>query len=183
MREYPFGMLVSSQNNKPWVTHVPFVVEENENGIYLLTHISAANPQSQQLTGGQVLVVFREPHAYISPGLYNHQKNVPTWNYIAVHAYGNAELISDKEALILLQEKMIQAMEPGYMEQFKKLPGEYLDGLLKGITGIKIAITELLGKEKLSQNKMDDERKRIAEHLSASDDTTINKVGDLMKKK
>lgn len=182
MREYPFAILVTSENNKPWATHVPFVVEESENSITLLTHISAANPQTKHLSDDKVLVIFREPHAYISPSLYNHQKNVPTWNYVAVHAYGNPEKVTEPAQLIELQEKMIQMLEPAYMEQFKNLPSAYMEDLLNGIVGIKIAVVELYGKEKLSQNKMDDERKRIADHLSDSPSTGIKSLGEIMKK-
>lgn len=182
MREFPFAILVSSENNKPWATHVPFVVEETDEGIELFTHISAANPQSNHFNLNQVLVVFREPHAYISPSLYNHQKNVPTWNYVAVHAYGIPEKITDRSQLLELQKKMIQMLEPSYMEQFNNLPINYLDDLLNGIVGIKIAVKELFGKEKLSQNKMPEERKRIAEQLSNATSTHIQSLGEIMKK-
>src|SRR5687768_17426177 len=114
MREYPFGILVSAENNKPWATHIPFVVEEENNHIVLYTHISAANPQGKQLMNSKVLAIFREPHAYISPSLYNSKKNVPTWNYVAVHAYGKVEMIEGKENLIPLLEKLIQVTEPAY---------------------------------------------------------------------
>ena len=182
MRQFPFGILVTAENNIPWATHIPFVAEEEENKIVLYSHISAANPQSQQLQNMQVLAIFREPHAYISPSLYNHTKNVPTWNYIAVHAYGQVEFIQEKPALIALQEKMINMLEPAYIEQFRNLPEDYLDGLLKGITGFRIMIDELYGKEKLSQNKMEDEIERIGEHLSNSDHEAARKTGEYMLK-
>jgi transcriptional regulator len=180
MREFPFGILVTAEENKPWATHIPFVIEEEDNSIVLYTHIAAMNPQNKQLLNSKVLCIFREPHAYISPSLYNHSKNVPTWNYIAVHAYGNVELIEGKNELILLQEKMINMLEPSYMEQFKNLDEKYLDGLLKGITGFKIVIDELYGKEKLSQNKTDEEIERIGKKLTESDNTVESEIGKRM---
>lgn len=180
MREFPFGILVTAEDNVPWATHVPFVIEEENNSIVLYTHISAANPQNKQLNNTKVLAIFREPHAYISPSLYNHSKNVPTWNYIAVHALGKVEMITEKNDLIVLMEKLINVMDPGYMEQFKNLPAAYLDDMLKGVTGFKIVIEELYGKEKLSQNKMENEIKRIGEHLSKSDNTNESEIGKRM---
>ncbi len=183
MKQFPFGILVTANENKPWATHIPFVVEEEDNHIVLYTHISAANPQGKQLTNAKVLAIFREPHAYISPSLYNKPQNVPTWNYIAVHAYGKVEMIEGKPELIQLQKKMIDMLEPAYMEQFDNLPEKYLDDLLKGITGFRIVIDEIFGKEKLSQNKMEDEIDRIADHLTDSKDPMAHQLGTIMKKK
>ena len=180
MREFPFGILVTSEENKPWATHIPFVIEEENDSIVLYSHISAMNPQNKQLLNSKVLCIFREPHAYISPSLYNHSKNVPTWNYVAVHAYGKVELIKGNEELMKLQEKMIYMLEPTYMEQFKNLDEKYLDGLLQGITGFKIVIDELYGKEKLSQNKTDEEIERIGKKLSESDHSNESEIGKRM---
>jgi transcriptional regulator len=183
IRDFPFGILVTAENNIPWATHIPFVLEEENNSLVLYTHISAANPQGKQLLNAKVLAIFREPHAYISPSLYNSPKNVPTWNYIAVHAYGKVELIEEKSALMVLQEKMINMMEPAYMEQFRQLPEPYLDDLLKGIIGLKIVVDDLYGKEKLSQNKKEEEVERIGQHLSESEDAMAKKIGVHMLKK
>jgi len=183
IREFPFGILVTSQNDVPWATHIPFVIEEEERTIVLYTHISAANPQGKQLENRELLCIFREPHAYISPTLYDHSKNVPTWNYVAVHAYGKAEILKDRSELINMHHKMISMLEPGYKEQFDNLPANYLDDLLKGITGIKITVTRLLGKEKLSQNKKDEEIERIGKKLSESDDSNEKKIGKRMLKR
>lgn len=183
MREFPFGILVTADETKPWATHIPFVVEDENNSIVLYTHISAANPQNKQLLNSNVLAIFREPHAYISPSLYNHSKNVPTWNYVAVHAYGKVELIEGKDELIRLQEKMINMLEPSYLEQFRNLDKKYLDDLLKGITGFKIVIDELYGKEKLSQNKTEEEIERIGKTLSESGDTNASEIGKRMLNK
>ncbi|MBK8473954.1 MAG: FMN-binding negative transcriptional regulator [Sphingobacteriales bacterium] len=94
-----------------------------------------------------------EPHAYISPQLYESPINVPTWNYIAVHAYGKAQLIADEIAATALLEQTINYYEAQYMVQWNSLPQDYKDRLLKGIVAFEIVVTELQGKQKLSQNK------------------------------
>lgn len=181
IREFPFGILISAKENIPWATHVPFVVENKNDKVFLTTHISRANPQNKQLDG-ELLVIFREPHAYISPEYYEHKKNVPTWNYIAVHAYGKATFFSEKQDLLTLQEKMIKSFDPKYMEQWNNLPEKYVDDMLKGITGFEIEVTKLYGKEKLSQNKTENEQRNISEALEKNKDTTVSSIGKRMKK-
>src|SRR4051812_31010638 len=97
MQRYSFATLVTVNNGVPSATHLPFVVEQRDDKIVLVSHLAAANPQVQELLQGKPLVIFAEPHAYISPTHYEHEKNVPTWNYIAVHAYGTATLIESPE--------------------------------------------------------------------------------------
>nr|WP_262902615.1 FMN-binding negative transcriptional regulator [Pontibacter aydingkolensis] len=94
MREFSFATLVTIQDNKPFATHLPFVVENRNEQLILQTHVAKQNPQWKDLKAGQeALVIFQEPHAYISPALYEKQLNVPTWNYCAVHAYGKPTII------------------------------------------------------------------------------------------
>jgi len=183
MRQFPFGVLVTAENDVPWATHIPFVTEKEGSDLVIWSHISAANPQSQSLKGKEALAIFREPHAYISPTHYERKENVPTWNYVAVHAYGIPELITGKEELILLQEKMIGMLEPAYMEQWKQLPDRYRDGLLEGITGFRMKVTRLFGKEKLSQNKTHHEQETISASLMSSEESAVKQTGKLMKDK
>ena len=88
MREFNFAALVNYAKNKPWATHLPFIVLEEEGKLILKAHMAKANPQWAAFNNEEVLVIFQEPHAYISPALYENKVSVPTWNYIAVHAYG-----------------------------------------------------------------------------------------------
>ena len=97
MNAYNFAIIVSTQNEIPIATHLPFIVEEKNSEILLLSHISKANPQWNTFIDKEVLVIFSEPHAYISPSLYEHTQNVPTWNYLAVHAYGKIKLAETEE--------------------------------------------------------------------------------------
>jgi len=102
MRQYAFATIVSEVDGKPCASHLPFVVEWKEDGtIQLLAHFAKANPQWQTLEGQTALVIFNEPHAYISPSLYDKELSVPTWNYIAVHAYGHDTLITEEANSIL----------------------------------------------------------------------------------
>ncbi len=178
MRQYAFATIVSEVDGKPFASHLPFVVEWKEDGtIQLLAHFAKANPQWQTLEGQTALVIFNEPHAYISPSLYDKELSVPTWNYIAVHAYGHATLITEEAAVRELLEKQIQSFEKEYFTQWMNLPEPFKAAMQKGITAFRIDVTELQGKEKLSQNKSAQERERIGKHLIENTDSTARETG------
>ena len=181
MRRYSFATIVSEVEGRPFASHLPFVIEWEENGpVTLLAHFAKANPQAASLEDQTVLVIFNEPHAYISPSLYDKEQSVPTWNYVAVHAYGQATLITEETAALELLEKQIQAFEKEYFAQWANLSKAFKSAMIKGITAFKIDVTELQGKEKLSQNKTVQERERIGAHLLESADAMARETGALM---
>lgn len=180
MRTYNFALLVSVKEDLPIATHLPFVIEEKDNIIVLTSHLSKANEQWKTFADKEVLIVFAEPHAYISPALYEKQQNVPTWNYIAVHAYGKIKILNSDEEKLKVLHKQMQTFEADYIEQFKNLDKKYINGLLNGIVAFEIIVTDLQSKEKLSQNKTAKERNNIKQHLLESDDDVKKKVGEHM---
>src|SRR5690348_15841494 len=118
MRQYSFATIVTVNNGFQSANHLPFVVKELGDELVLTSHFSKSNTQWQEITHGQVLVIFNEPHAYISPALYNSKLSVPTWNYMAVHAYGTAQIVNDENQVTAALEEMIQAFEPNYKKQW-----------------------------------------------------------------
>ncbi|MEJ8801805.1 FMN-binding negative transcriptional regulator [Pontibacter sp. H249] len=184
IRAFNFATLVTIQDKLPVATHLPFVVNEQEGQLVLLTHMAKQNPQWQDLEAGQeALVIFQEPHAYISPSLYEKQLNVPTWNYCAVHAYGKARIIVEPEQMISAMETSIKAFDAEYLQQFRSLPEKYTFGMLKGIVMFEIAVSRLEGKYKISQNKSDADKQSVMESLLKSEDRTVRKVGEIMQEK
>jgi transcriptional regulator len=179
IRANPFGLLVSNGSEYPDITHLPFTLDGTTQ-LRLSSHFAAANPQAQLLKeGDKVTVVLSGPHAYISPSLYDAQENVPTWNYIAVHAHGIYRLCTEDEKETVLR-KMIAAYEPAYEKQYDSLPEKYTAGLKKGIVAFTVEVQSLQGKYKLSQNKKPEERERITHHLAAHADTSS--LADYMSK-
>lgn len=165
IRSHSFGILVSNGIDLPAITHLPFAIE-SEQPLVLSGHLAKSNPHAVLLQPeSKVTVVFSGPHAYVSPGLYNSSQNVPTWNYIAVHAHGKIELCDDAEKEQVLRT-MISEFEPGYAEQFSTLPDNYLEPMKKAITAFKVHIDLLDGKFKLSQNKTKEEQERIRAHFA-----------------
>ncbi|AWI26267.1 FMN-binding negative transcriptional regulator [Flavobacterium pallidum] len=181
MKQYPFATIITVKDNFQSATHLPFTISEREGDMILTAHFAKANPQWEQLTENEVLVIFAEPHAYISPSHYESDKNVPTWNYIAVHAYGKGRLITENAAAYEVLEAMIAQSEPGYKVQWDSLPADYKDRMVKGIVAFEITVTTLQAKHKLSQNKKLSERENIISAFEKSDDGNEKAIAGFMR--
>ena len=182
MRQYGFATIVTAENNFPTATHLPFVVCETENSVVLKSHFAKANPQWKELATKQCLVIFSEPHAYISPKHYESELNVPTWNYISVHAYGNGNIISDSESSAEVIQSMIEYFDPQWLNNWQKMPQDYRQRMMNGIVPFEVEITGLQGQKKLSQNKTAGEQHKIAEALTGSGNKSSAEIAAYMKK-
>jgi transcriptional regulator len=182
MQRYSFATIVTATDNVPFATHIPFLVSKRDDKIVLSSHFARANPQAAEIIGKDILVIFTEPHAYISPGHYEKETNVPTWNYIAIHAYGKATILPEGEQTAGLLEQMISNYEAGYIEQWNSLPDEYKQRMMKGIVAFEIIVDDLQGKQKLSQNRSEVERENIIEALDKSKDTTEVEIAKYMSR-
>lgn len=181
MKRFSFATIITAKDGLPIATHLPFLITTKDNNIVLTSHFAKANTQWKDIENNKTLVIFSEPHAYISPKHYDKELNVPTWNYISVHAYGQASVITDTDKVIEILEKTIHNYEVSYKNQWDKLPGDYKTGLIKGIVAFEIIVTDLQGKKKLSQNKTENEQQKIINALSKSEDTNEKLIADYMK--
>ena len=181
IEKYNFAILVGVQDGIPIATHLPFVIERRGDDWYLISHLAAQNNHAGLLNNQKCLVIFSEPHAYISPKLYNSPINVPTWNYMAVHTYGIASVLEQNSEKLAAMQKMISSFEPSYLEQFENLPDKYVNGLLQGVVAFEIKIDKLEAKEKLSQNKTPEDRQNVMNHLLTSNDTRETELGEYMR--
>jgi len=152
-------------------THLPLVVkDEGEHGV-IEGHFARANPHWQALAGCETLVVFAGPHSYVSPTLYTQPLSVPTWNYIAIHAYGTLSLVEDDAGKEALLADLIATHEPAFMERWRTAPDGFRRTMLAGIMGFRIPIKRIEGKFKLSQNRTAEERGTVhAAHAGGTDD-------------
>ncbi|WP_034045520.1 FMN-binding negative transcriptional regulator [Wocania ichthyoenteri] len=183
IKRFSFGTIITSKNNIPIATHLPFLVTENKEGIVLTSHFAKANEHWRDIKKNKVLVIFSEPHAYISPKNYEKELNVPTWNYISVHTYGEGKVINKIERITELLENTIENYEVEYKQQWNELPKEFKRKMIKGIVAFEINVTDIQAKEKLSQNKTGKERQNIINSLSNSKDTNEKAIAEYMKKR
>ena len=182
MRAYSFAALATAGPAGLMATHLPFVIEEEGGRITLLAHMARANPQWRDFAAAaDTLVIFMQPHAYVSPRLYDSRQNVPTWNYVAVHAYGRPVLIEERAAKMELQQKLIGQYDAGYLAQMAELPESYIDARLAAIVSFSIAVTRIDARYKLSQDKNPAERERIARALEAGGDSVAAETARLMR--
>ncbi len=182
MKTYSFATVITVKDDFQKATHLPFVISQENDEIILLSHFAKANEQWEEITNNQVLVVFAEPHAYISPTHYESQINVPTWNYMAVHTYGKGEIIEGKTPTIAVLEMMINNYEKDYKTQWDNLPENYKNKLINEIVAFKIVVTEIKATKKISQNKRTSEKENIINSLQKSDNKNEKDIAKMMKK-
>ncbi len=178
--ENAFAILVNQTKGKLLGTHIPLILEPEKS--ILSGHISKENPQASSLQNGEeVLVIFNGPHTYISSSWYDHE-NVPTWNYIAVHVYGNIKILNYEETLESLQ-KLVDKYEA---KQENPVRLENLSDKTmrqaKGIVAFEIQITSIQAQKKLSQNRDDKNYQNIIKHLEKSEDNNDREIAKAMRK-
>ena len=172
------AQLVTVGENGLQASHLPLLLnpDEGPNGT-LYGHLAKANPQWRELqNGSEALVIFAGAEAYISPAFYpakaEHGKVVPTWNYIAVHAYGTPAVFSDAERLLKVVTALTDRHESSRAQPWRvsDAPADYIDGMLKAIVGFALPIERLVGKRKLSQNRSAADMAGVRDGLAASAD-------------
>jgi transcriptional regulator len=181
MKRFSFATIITAKDNLPVATHLPFVVTTKDETIVLTSHFAKANEHWKDVETNNVLVIFSEPHAYISPKHYDKELNVPTWNYISVHAYGRGKLITEKQMTYQVLEATIDNYDVSYKEQWNNLPEDYKSKMSNGIVAFEILVTDLQAKKKLSQNRTDTEKKKIIDSLSSSSNTNEKLIAEYMK--
>lgn len=185
---YPFATLVTPTGHPDGVivSHVPLVLDAEAEGGRgaLLGHVARANPHSRVLTDGAAsLAIFHGPHTYISPRWYLSRKNVPTWNYLAIHIHGTAQVIHDRHALRQLFGKMVSVFEAGAAEPWsvEQAEDEVLS-LLDAIMGFVLPIERVEAKAKMSQNRALGDREEVVRHLEQSADPGEQAVAAWMRR-
>jgi len=182
MRANPFAILISTIEQGPFATHLPLFVRAEEEKLFLRGHVAKANPHWRYLEQQpQCLTIFHGAHSYISPSNYTAHESVPTWNYGAVHLYGNARVFSSPEELLVVLEQLIGTFEPAYAAQWASLDQRYREGMLRQIVGFEIEVTKIESKFKLSQNRPREDQANVIASLEKSEDTVISGVSRLMR--
>lgn len=187
IRAARLATLVTATAEGLMATPLPLYLDESE-GVHgvLYGHIAKANPQWRAAPLGEALVLFSGADAYITPSWYaakrEHGKVVPTWNYEAVHAYGPAEFFEDGARLLEAVTRLTQLYEQPRAEPWAvtDAPEPFIASQLKGIVGLRLPITRLEGKRKMSQNRSEADREGVARGLAESDSPSDRAVAKLI---
>src|SRR4051812_43436003 len=171
MRKHSFAMLVTQGEGGMTATHLPLLLDADAgpHGT-LLGHMARANPQWRDVAG-EALVIFAGPHAYVSPTWYESPGTVPTWNYVAGHAYGAVQLVEDRDGLHDILTRTTSVYERRMPQPWSyDVDDPELDKMLKAIVGFRIEISRLEGKAKLNQNHPEERRRKVIRALEAQAD-------------
>ena len=181
MGEHPLGVLVTSSTSGLDANHIPFEFDPSAGKMgVLMGHVARANPLWQQcLQGADVMVIFRGDETYISPNWYpsKHEthRQVPTWNYEVVHVFGRLTVRDDEKFMRGVVARLTRTHEAQEPKPWKMgdSASDYIDGMLKAIVGIEIAIERFEGKSKLSQNRETRDLQGAVNKLREQGKTTI----------
>ena len=202
MREHPFASLVSvGPAGEIQATHLPVVYDaaRGEYGI-IEGHIARANPHyelvrraAEEASAGtaphESLVIFTGPEAYVTPSWYpgkaEHGRVVPTWNYIAVHAYGTLRLREDASWLMEHLTRLTNQSEADRSEPWAvaDAPADYIAPQLKAIVGFELQISRIEGRWKMSQNRSSEDIDGVVEGLGASERPMDRQVGVIVEER
>ncbi len=189
MREAALCTLVTATGEGLMATPLPMflVASESANGV-LYGHVARANPQWRLPPAGDGMAIFMGPDAYITPSWYEAKratgKVVPTWNYVAVHAYGPVEFFDDADRLREVVTRLTDIHERSRIAPWavSDAPDDFIRSQLRGIVGVRMPITRLEGKRKMSQNRSAADRAGVADGLAASEDAMHRLVATLIPK-
>lgn len=182
------AILVTHDEHGMQASHVPLLLRADQ-GAHgtLYGHLAKANPQWHALeNGAQALVIFPGADAYVSPAFYpakaEHGKVVPTWNYVAVHAYGVAQVFNEPQRLLEVVSGLTDKHESGRVSPWAvaDAPADYIDKMLGAIVGFALPIERLEGKRKLSQNRSAADIAGVRDGLAASADAKDQELAQLM---
>jgi len=178
-----FGLLVSQIEGLPFATHLPFLLERTTgpHGT-LVGHMARANPQWRETGGQTALAIFSGPHAYISPTWYEAEQVVPTWNYIAVHAYGRVQIVEDEGALLDIVERSVRVYEQAIPRPWSFDPSStFVKRMVTQIVGFRIEVQKIEGKWKLNQNHPVERRQKVVRALQQQGGENAQAVATVMQ--
>ncbi|MCG3119235.1 MAG: Protease synthase and sporulation protein PAI 2 [bacterium] len=185
IQQNSFATLVSCDRQTPVATHLPLELAQDASGAkFLHGHLARANKQWQTFDfDTEVLAIFSGPHTYVSARWYNHV-NVPTWNYMVVHAYGRPRLVTDHDELYAMLKQLVDRYEAHAVTEkpyrLDTLPPDYIEKEMRGIVGFEIKVNRLEAKFKLSQNRHQQDYDHVIAELQKSGDSNARAVAGAM---
>jgi len=193
MAAHPLAAVVTMSASGLIASHIPLVHEDDGSEFGVLKgHVSRANNQWKDLTHGiDALAIFAGPQHYISagwyPGKHENGEEVPTWNYVVVHAYGPLQIVNDAAWMLSHLHSLTDTHESASPEPWKvsDAPASFIDTMMKGIIGFELPIRRLEGKWKVSQNRSERDRRGVVAgltHLDTAESLTMKQLVEEAKR-
>ncbi|MCR9071406.1 MAG: FMN-binding negative transcriptional regulator [Alphaproteobacteria bacterium] len=186
MRENAFAILVAHRADTVEITHVPLLVETRGDELVLRGHVARANPIVALIVdGAAATAIFSGPHAYISPDWYASEDQVPTWNYVAVHASGPLKALAAEDTTGLLAELSAEnetPLAPKRPWTHDKMRAGLMTRMIKGVLAFELPVDRLEAKSKMSQNKRPEDIAGATAGLRARGGAEDMAVADFMER-
>ncbi|WP_428774426.1 FMN-binding negative transcriptional regulator [Vibrio sp.] len=188
MRQYPFATVVLHTDEGLEAFHLPVIVEQEDERLFLQAHIAKANSIWKKVqSGAEVLVIFNGPNCYVSPNHYptkaEHGRAVPTWDYVVVHVKGSLSFIHDPDRIYTIIDKLTTEHEAASVQPWSMsdAPADYIQKMLPAIVGVEIEVNSRVGQWKLSQNQPDVNQQGVVDGLISLDTPESKNIAALVK--
>ena len=190
IRAHPLAALVINTRDGLDANHIPFEINPEPAPFGALRgHVARSNPVCRQVSPDvQALAIFQGPNTYVSPSWYPSRqetgKVVPTWNYAVVHAYGRLRVIEDRTWLRRLVERLTYEHERAVGNPWSpsEAPANFIDEQLNAIVGLEMPIERMIGKWKVSQNRLQQDQDGVIEALRQEDSEAGRGIADLIRR-
>ncbi len=175
-------VITADADSTPIASHLPLILHASQaHERTLHGHVARANTHWKLFEQGRTtLVIFQGAHSYVSPRWYNHE-NVPTWNYLTVHAYCKPRIFTQRGELLANVEQLTTTYEVPEEYSVQRLSPQLLEKELRGIVGFELVVERVEAKFKISQNRDAESHANIIAHLEASQDMNEQGVAAAMK--
>lgn len=157
IRENPWLTIVSHTDERGIVaSHYAFLLDEGASTgdeIVLIGHVGRPDEQAHELGQHEVLLIVQGAHGYISPSWYEPGDIIPTWNHVTAHLWGTPEILTDEQNLTALAELTDHFEQHVAEPRGLHLEPEYSRRVARGTVGVRVRVTRVDARAKLSQNK------------------------------
>ncbi|GAT74457.1 probable transcriptional regulator [Microbacterium sp. HM58-2] len=162
VRRNPWATFVSPARGGLVASHYPALLEEDADGIVIVSHFGRPDEELHELGTHEILVIIQGPHDYVSPSLYAPGDQVPTWNHVTAHLYGTPEILGEEENYAMLSRLTdhFEQNRPGGRSLAEDEAGTRRAA--KGTVGLRMRVVRFDARAKLSQNKPAEVRDDIA---------------------
>jgi transcriptional regulator len=182
IRENPWATIVSNTVKGIVASHYPVVLEEDAEGISIVSHVGRPDERNHELGQHEVLVIIQGPHGYISPASYAEGEFVPTWNHVTAHLYGTPEILDDDENFRVLGD-LVDFFEKRMPDPISlRVDETAARHIATGTVGIRVRVTRFDARLKLSQNKSPEVVDRIIGALEGDGPYASQPLADEMKR-
>ncbi|WP_293697594.1 FMN-binding negative transcriptional regulator [uncultured Agrococcus sp.] len=182
IREHPWATIVSNTKHGLVASHYPIMVEEDREDFSIVSHVGKPDDRDLELGEHEVMIIVQGPHGYVSPGWYEVDQAVPTWNHVTAHLYGTPEILTDAENWEALSNLVGHFENASPHPQLLEDNAEYGRKIFSGTAGFRMVVDRFEARAKLSQNKPDDIVDRVIDQLDGDGPWRQPRLADEMRR-